>query len=200
MTWDITQPTNTTKIRNLGVVIRPNWQAVESADLSFQPNATIFTDRNPLGVANDPPPAVENGTSRGNGYTVYCKQDSSGNQSLYGIDPSGVISQFTDSDISLTQTGYAILPPGILFHWGRSTIVNATSVIAVLFNAGGGPNYGSTPFMVSVTPYANIFPASASNHGSVGARSITTTGFDVICFNRTVGTNVPCGWMAIGLL
>ena len=66
MTWDPSQPTDTTKIRNLGIVIRPNWQAIEAADSSFKPVALNLDNRTPLGVANDP-------TAIADAYLLYCK-------------------------------------------------------------------------------------------------------------------------------
>ena len=77
MAFDKTQPTDTTKIRNLGVVIRPNWVAIEEADSTFRPYALNLQNRTPLGVSNDPASIADT-------YILYEKDDGSGNPELFG--------------------------------------------------------------------------------------------------------------------
>jgi len=92
MAYDSTQPTDTTKIRNLGVVIRPNWVAIETGDATFQPQALNLISRPSVPVATDPTVIADT-------YTMYCKEDANGNVLPYGIGPTpgglapGVISQ-----------------------------------------------------------------------------------------------------------
>lgn len=90
MTFDVTQPTDTTKIRNLGVVIRPNWVAIEQADSSFQPYAINLTDRDAAALASNP-------TAIGTAYIPFCKQDSGGDPEFFGIDASSNVIQFSDA-------------------------------------------------------------------------------------------------------
>lgn len=90
MAFDKTQPTDTTKIRNLGVVIRPNWVAIESADSTFQPYALNLTDRDAAALASDP-------TAISTAFITYCKQDASGDPEFYGIDPDSNVLQFSDA-------------------------------------------------------------------------------------------------------
>lgn len=88
MAWDILQPTNTTKIRNLGVVIRPNWAAIQQADSTFLPNAINFKNRTPSVVPINPAAIATS-------YITFCKEDGAGNPELFGISPSSQIIQFT---------------------------------------------------------------------------------------------------------
>lgn len=90
MAWDSTQPTNVTKIRNLGVVIRPNWQAIEQADATFQPQALNFKDRTVAGLPVNP-------TAIANTFISFCKEASAGNSELYGIDENSNVIQFSAS-------------------------------------------------------------------------------------------------------
>lgn len=177
MVWDKTEPTNSTKLRNLGIVIRPNWLAIEEADSSFQPDAMILTDRTPLGVSNDPTAAVSGGTSRGNGYTLYCKQDSSGDQQLYGIDPSSNIIQFTSGAPTLAATGRVFLPGGILMQWNTGP---ASSGGTVTFPVA----FSSTPY------YVNFTVTGSSGTNRIFTRlsgAPTSTSFSPIILNNSGG-------------
>lgn len=88
MTWDRTQPENTTKLRNVGNVIRPNWEAIELADSTFQPEAINFTDRTVAGVPNNPVAITD-------AYISFSKTDAAGNTELFGIDESSNVIQFS---------------------------------------------------------------------------------------------------------
>jgi hypothetical protein len=196
MVWDRAEPTNTTKIRNLGTVIRPNWGAIEEGSSSFQPDALILTDRTPLLVGSDPSPAEEGGTSRGDGFTLYSKQDEEGDLGLFGIDPSGIITQFTSKEKTLGQTGYALIPPGFILQWGRDTLAGSTQSKLVTFPK----EFSSTAWVVTTNPYQN--PVSgANNPREWGAEQITEKDFRARLFNGITHTSgVNFGWIAIGPL
>ena len=89
MAFDKAEPQDTTKIRNLGVVIRPNWVAIEQADSTFRPIALNLQDRTPLVASNDP--ASIAGTS-----IIYVKQDGAANPELYSEDGSANKIQMTE--------------------------------------------------------------------------------------------------------
>jgi len=88
MAFDVTQPTNSTKIRNLGTVIRPNWLAIEEAGPTFLPHAINLTDRTAAGLAVNPTAVV--------GFVPYCKQDAQGNAEFYGIDAASNVIQLSE--------------------------------------------------------------------------------------------------------
>lgn len=106
MAFDKTQPQNTTKLRNLGVVIRPNWDAIETADSTFIPEALNLADRTAAGIANDP-------TAIADSVILYSKQDGSGNPQSFAIDPSSNIYQLTGN--SFTETVNAGTAAGTLY-------------------------------------------------------------------------------------
>ena len=89
MAFDKTQPTDTTKIRNLGTVIRPNWDAIEIADSTFRPYAVNLQNRTPLGASNDPATIADTSI-------IYVKDDGAGNPELYSKDGSGNIIQMSE--------------------------------------------------------------------------------------------------------
>ena len=142
MAFDSTQPTNTTKIRNLGNVIRPNWTAILTADATFKPYAINFDNRTPLVVPNDP-------AAIANVYGVYAKQDGSGNLQLYAINPASKITKLTSNIVPVAATnGYTYLPGDLLLQWGKAT-------------ANGGANtdvffpvvFSGAPYSVTLTLY-----------------------------------------------
>lgn len=186
MVWDVSQPTDTTKIRNLGVVIRPNWQAIEQADSTFKPQAINFNNRTPLPISNDP-------TAIADSYILFCKDDTAGNPELFGIDENSVISQFTSTDRTLAQNGYALLPPGFLLQWGRGFIGGGATSVTVNF-----PKAFSAPcWMVDTTPYGN--PITGSSPREWGATNILAASFDGISWNGPVpGAGLSFGWIAVG--
>ena len=186
MAWDITQPTDNTKIRDLGVVIRPNWQAIQTANSSITPDTMNLTNRSVAALPVDPKAIAD-------AYVMYCKTDAAGNSELFGIDPNSVISQFTSTDYTLAQDGYAVIPPGILIQWGRDLMVGGTSTLAVSF----GKAFSSTAWVVVSTPYDN--PITGSTPREWGVNNITAAGFTANSFNGVVpGGGVNFGWFAIG--
>lgn len=90
MAFDAAEPQDTTKIRNLGVVIRPNWVAINEADSSFRPYALNLQNRTPLGVSNDPSNIADTSI-------IYVKDDGAGNPELYAEDGSANIIQMTEA-------------------------------------------------------------------------------------------------------
>lgn len=138
MVWDVSQPTDTTKIRNLGTVIRPNWQAIQEADSTFKPYALNLDNRTPLAVPNDPAAIADS-------YILYCKDDAAGDPQLFGIDASSNIVQFTGGAPTLATAGRVFLPGGLLLQWNR---VSAASGSTVNFPIA----FGAAPYYVSFIP------------------------------------------------
>lgn len=99
MVFDKTQPTNTTKLRNLGVVVRPNWDAIESADSTFIPEALNLADRTAGVIVPTDPTAIADTM------IFYSKQDGSGNAQIFAIDPSSNIYQLTGNSYTETVNG-----------------------------------------------------------------------------------------------
>lgn len=117
MAFDKTKPEDTEKIRHLGMVIRPNWEAIESGDSSFLPRALNLINRSTAGVTPDP-------TVISNSVIVYSKSDSLGKPQLFSINPDAVITQLTggSSDSSVQALpGKLVLANGLTFIWGRGT-------------------------------------------------------------------------------
>jgi len=184
MAFDATEPTDTTKIRNLGTVIRPNWTAIQTADSSFKPNAINFTDRTVASIAVNP-------TAIADAYIAYCKTDASGNSELFGInDLSGVI-QFTRGIPTLTAAGNIFLPGGVLIQWKTQV---ATSDTIQTFDV----TFGAVPF------YVNFVVVDASMPDSRVFTRIngepTTTGFKPIILNGSgAAQSKRINYIAIGI-
>lgn len=164
MAFDKTQPTNTTKIRNLGTVIRPNWQAIEEGGVSFKPYATNFANRTPLAVPNDPPAIA-------NTFILYCKQDSTGLPQLYGCDQTGRIlqisSRLTPNNVA---NGYTWLPGDLLMQWGKVSVPSGTSGNITFPLA-----FAAVPYNVQITIIRSA--GAGSNSIYVLDASVTATRF-----------------------
>ena len=184
MAWDRLEPTDTTKIRNLGTVLRPNFQAIDSGDSTFKPIAINLSDRD-----TDPLSGSSNPTAIADAFLMYCKQDSFGNPELFGIDASSIISQFTQTARTLAQTGFCVIPPGIKIQWGRGTMSGGTT--AVVFPEA----YSGIAWIVMVTLYGNTVTGSTPK--PFGATSITATGFNATALNGA-GATFAFGWFSIG--
>lgn len=178
MAFDNTQPTNTTKLRNLGVVIRPNWLAIETADATFLPQAINLANRTPLGVPTDP-------AAIANSYILYCKQDGAGNPQLYGIDTASNILQFTSGLPTKATTGTTFLPGGVIMKWGQFTFTGTTTTQNFV-----------TPFPTSAlcvvgTPFNTAAGASNWRVSTWNANGVTFT-------TAAAVTNASFTYIAIG--
>lgn len=150
MSWDKTQPTDTTKLRNLGVVIRPNWEAIETADSTFIPEALNLADRTAAGLANDP-------TAIADTVILYSKQDASGDPQAYVIDPSSVITKLTGGSLTAAASGKLVLPNGLTFIWGSGTATG--TFVTKSFDVSGFAN--------------NCFHVSGSGNGNTNSFGFT---------------------------
>lgn len=181
MAYDSTQPTNSTKIRNLGVVIRPNWVAIEQADSSFKPYAINFNNRTELEISVDP-------TAIANSYILYCKTDGAGNSELYGINPNSNVIQLTRGIPTISSNGGSNLPGGALFKWGSFSIANGATSASVTFSSA----FPTNCWGVVVTPLTSV--STANNAGGISTSN--TTGFT--CFRGTSTGLITYFYFAIG--
>ncbi len=90
MPWDATQPADVTKIRNLGVVIRPNWQAIQTGDATFRVQSFNLLDRTVAALPNNPVAIADTAIT-------YCKQSAAGNSELYMIDENSNVIQMSET-------------------------------------------------------------------------------------------------------
>lgn len=88
MAFSKIQPADTTKIRNLGTVLRANFEAQEEGDSSFEPYAINLQNRTSLGVANDPVAITDD-------VIHYVKDDAAGNPEAFMIDEDSNIIQLS---------------------------------------------------------------------------------------------------------
>jgi hypothetical protein len=92
MAWDAAQPADNTKIRNLGVVIRANNDAIQTADSTFQPYALNYVNRTTIGPIPDTPATIAD-TS-----IMYCREGPvSGNPEIFAVN--------TTDDVQITSEG-----------------------------------------------------------------------------------------------
>lgn len=185
MAYDSTQPTNTTKLRNVGVVIRPNWIAIEDGDPTFKPKAINLNNRTPLGVPNDPGAVA-------NSYILYSKQDPAGNVQLYGIDPASRVTQMSLAvSPSSAANGYTWLAGGMLMQWGYVAALAGGGSTNVNFAALGIQNFTGAPFSIQTQVRHNGYDDNAVGCVTAGA----TTGFTL---KNSSSHARDFYWLAIG--
>jgi hypothetical protein len=160
MAYDITQPTDTAKIRDLGVVIRPNWQAIQEADSTFLPKAINFNNRTVSGPTNDPAAIT-------NAFIMYSKEDALGNAELFGINESSQIIQFTRGNSTIADVGECFIPGGLMLKWGNATLSNNNAVYSY---ASAFPTNTIGVFLTQLSS-TNVEDSQAY------ATAYTTTGF-----------------------
>jgi len=94
MSWNKSLPADNEKIRNLGIVIRPNWEAIEEGDdvgVSDMLQMRSVQLDNRTGLASNNDPITNTGT-----HYVYSKDDGGGVQEGFMKDSSGNIIQITN--------------------------------------------------------------------------------------------------------
>lgn len=138
MAYDASQPTASTKIRDLSTVIPANWTAIQTADSSFKPYALNLVERDSVPVAGDP-------TAIANAFLVYCKTDPDGNPEFFGIDENSQVIQLTQ-DGSLGSTNTQVNASGIAFDIDATTGLTYTDGQMVVaygkFNSSGVLQFG----------------------------------------------------------
>lgn len=180
MVWDATQPTNTTKIRNLGVVIRPNWDAIQLGDPTLLPQSINFANRTPLPAVNDP-------AAIANSYILYCKEDASGNPQLFGIDQASRISQFTTSVTPTSAaSGFTFLPGGMVIQWKHTGNIGSNADSVQTF-----------PVAFSADPYSIVI-TGRHNGGEVVSGNIHTLTPANFTLRNTSAHSRDFYWIAIG--
>lgn len=121
MAFDVTLPADTTKIRNLGTVIRPNWVAIQDGESTFKPKAVNFNNRTVSGPSNNP-------TAIADTFILFSKQDAAGNPELYGINQSSNVIQLTRGTPTVAASGSTFLPGGVLLVWATSSAATGSTI------------------------------------------------------------------------
>lgn len=99
MAWDTNLPADTTKIRDLGVVIRANNTAIAGGDTSLAP------PRWNIANTGGTPPATASMVR------IYGDNDSAGNAQIFAIDPSSNKSRITSTPIVSSEPIVTITAP-----------------------------------------------------------------------------------------
>jgi hypothetical protein len=168
MPFDKTQPADSTKIRNLGVVTRPNWVAIEEADASFKPYALNLTNRSvlPAPIPADPAAIVDS-------YILYSKRDVAGSVQLYGINQAGTIVQISNAWGTVSaQNGYSWLAGGMLIQWGLSHANAAANTVIGFPIAFSAAPYSITTNFYRTTGSTTMKPLDIVT-GSVNINNFT---------------------------
>lgn len=190
MAWNKALPGNSEKIRDLGRVIRPNWEAIEEADETagtpLSVRATLMADRSVVAVAADP--VVSGATTY-----LYSKQDGGGVQEAYIRDAASNIVQMTN-DGGLGAADMRINFQDFTNDNG-TTVYDERNFVAywAVVNAAGAiqaQSGGLTCVRIDTARYTIGFSAAQSsvNYG-VTANALHTPGNPRICSYDNVTVN-----------
>lgn len=181
MAWDPTQPEDTTKLRNLGVVIRPNWAAIQTGDSTFKPQALNFANRTVAGVPVDP-------TAIADTYITYAKTDAAGNTEMFAIDENSNVIQMTKGVPIVDTYSSTFLPGGLIMKCAITSAIVSGSTVT--FQTAGGvlDPFPNNCFAVVVTPLG-------TTHRST---SVATVGVNSFKFYHSAGGAMACYYIAIG--
>lgn len=180
MAFDTTQPTDTTKLRLVGNVIRPNWVAIEDGESTFKPKAINLNNRTVSGPSNDP-------TAIADTFILYSKEDGGGNPELYGINENSDVIQFSLGVPSGTTTGISFLPGptagAFKIAWGNITITTSPS-----------STIAPTGFTTVYQYYMTVVGNTADTFATEG---VAANSFRIIRGSGTSATIIR--WLAIGV-
>ncbi|NGX36868.1 MAG: hypothetical protein K1000chlam2_00013 [Chlamydiae bacterium] len=151
MAFVVGEPADTTLIRDLGVVIRPNWAAIESGDSTFKPHALNLQNRTDLPASNDPATIA--------GSTIFYVKTASAAAETFMRTGAGTILQLTSGgSIGSTAVPFKVksLAFGSTLTYTQANMVTAkgtvskTGVGSGLFNCTTGLT-GANSGQVTVT-------------------------------------------------
>ncbi len=187
MSWSPGQPTDDTKIRNLGFVIRPNWKAIEEAQPELRYFASNYANRNTL-----PSAPGENPTAIEDTYITFSKETDAGIPEFFGINEDSVVTQFTDGPSILADNGHTFISGGLRLQWGRKTVKSGDQI-------DFPTDFGDIPYVVLLTQASNI--VNDFKWVRAATPSYTISKFNVVIINSSgqESTNMfAMQWMAIG--
>jgi len=146
MAWDSSLPANDEKIRNLGVVIRPNWQSIEQGEDAnpmagtasyLQQYSSAYIERNGRAANNDP-------TTEAETFFMYCKQDANGVAEGHVKDPAGNVIALTEAG-KLGNRATAFYMDSFAFDTDAARVNNENNIVVAwgYINSAGTLQYGS---------------------------------------------------------
>lgn len=205
MAFLATEPQDTTKIRNLGTVIRPNWSAIQTGDSTFKPYALNLIERTSVPVAGDP-------TAIADTFIIYCKDDPDGNPEFFGIDAGSQVIQLTQ-DGAIGSSTTKLSGSSITFDKGVTTMSKDQQVSGWLRVSGAGAVVASSQNLTpandltvtrvsaglytigfTVAPVTTDFVgmatcANTSSRRSISCENYTATTFQVRIYSNSTGSN-----------
>jgi hypothetical protein len=175
MVWNKALPSNTTKLRNIGEDIRPNWEAIEDGAATFMPKSINLADL----VGADAATVAA-------AVALYAKQDDANKPQVFAIDPDAVITQLTGNFSSAVNgagwTHYTYVIPGgsgIIIKFGQcdssngagSTLTFATKFPNACLGAIVTPT-NSTATKVSTDSFLDVSFKAYNDVGTLSSRFI----------------------------
>jgi hypothetical protein len=146
MAWDSSLPANDSKIRNLGIEIRPNWTSIEQGEDAnamastasyLQQYSSAYIERNGRAANTDP-------TTEADTFYAYCKQDANGVAEGHSKDPAGNVIAITEAG-KMGNRATNFYMNSFAFDTTAARVNNQNNIVAAwgYFNSSGVLQYGS---------------------------------------------------------
>lgn len=146
MAWDSSLPANDSKIRNLGIEIRPNWTSIEQGEDAnpmasttsyLQQYSSAYIERNGRAANNDP-------TTEADTFYMYCKQDANGIAEGACKDPAGNVVILTEAG-KMGNRATDFYMNSFAFDTNAARVNNESNIAVAwgYFNSAGTLQYGS---------------------------------------------------------
>jgi len=164
MPFDKTEPQDTTKLRRLGEVIRPNWEAIEEGQDSFKPYAINHVSRNDIAPEPVDPAAIA-------GACITYSKDVSGIAQLFAMRENSSSVQITGPPTVASAHGSVFLPGGIIMKWGQ--VSTGPGGVTMYFGGAPAPDPAYNPFPTTV------WSIVGSSFQSIGSSDVTFSNIGV---------------------
>jgi hypothetical protein len=172
MVWNKLLPTDKNEIRTLGEDIRPNWEAIESADSTLKQAGVNLAEQG--GDLAGLSTTCRIFGKAANGQTELFVQNSAGGDAV----------QLTRGKPTVAATGFTFLPGGIIMAWGKST---------------GITNNGTITVSGLTTIYQATFTIEDSSSSPASRAYISGISTNVITVKVPTLGSVVLRWIAIGV-
>ncbi len=206
MSFDSAQPADTTKIRNLGLVLRNNFQAMASgfSDTSYAPTALNLTEQagNPGATANLGKVYCKTGPTSGKGELFYQDEDANVVQltsaGKMGSPTTNIIANTISLNNGTTQqsSSFAICGMGIV---ASNVLADKFGVVSSIYlNVIGSTKYLHVTLapVLNNSKYAVFVTSVYSNLEYYTIRNKAANGFDI--GKNTSGTGFTLDFIVVG--
>lgn len=194
MPFNAANPADNEKIRRLGIVIRPNWEAIEEGSQDdANPNKLKYWSLNLFSRDDIPSAPGDDAQDVEDGIAIFSKTDSdTGQPEIFTTHEDATVTQLTKGPANIAPIGFAnngetSIYGGLLLKYGVSSVAGNSSA-TITFTDVGLTAFPNSIFNIQATPIDSV------TNPSFAVNTPTTTSFVI---KNSSGAR-QYYWMAIG--